>query len=195
MTVRTGRGGLPRTGGTMTGDLTMAAGAQILLNDGSASAPALADAAEPTKKGIAFSDTGSAGKIEFITNGAIRCVLDGDRLRGTNTAAYALITVTPTATTPSMAPNGRQDSNSGHGWAGADLPTEIAGGIEQVRYSPTGTSFTGGSTHSSFANVRSVVQSHTLAASTSSVLTLGLPAGAFVLGVGAIVTTEVATAT
>lgn len=200
MTIRTGRGGLPRTGGLMTGDIQLTDTLQIRGSNGTETKPVYADALGTS--GMWFSLFGAGDVvIETSGGGALHFQNDGTRVAfvsdtggfHTNDGSALLNEVASNVNPNVVLDSG--DLDTGVARFAANQPSMVAGGIEAMRWTATQTKISGGSTHGSFANVQSVVQAHTLAASTSSVLTLGLPAGAFVLGVSALVTTAVGTAT
>lgn len=92
---------------------------------------------EPSTPTLAFGD-GNSGFYESVDNtiqvsiaGNARWSWSGTTFRGA--LGPSLISATPTATTPTVTPN-RADPDSGIGWAAADAPNIVAGGVEAQRW-------------------------------------------------------------
>ena len=188
MTVRTGRGGLPLTGGTMTGDLTMGAGTQILLDAGTTGAP-----------GVVVSGGNSgfysvmADEIGVSIDGTMRFSWSTSTFSGANAAGPRIISEASSYTNPTFVPD-RTENESGVGGTNNDVSL-IAVGVEGIRVTTTEASITGGLLNGEFLDFGSVTNQHTLAAAATSTISNFIPAGAFLLSLTVRVTTAVTGAT
>ena len=93
--------------------------------------------------GLAFGD-GDTG-IHELADDILKFSADGNTsffasktsVQSGNTSSWNLSNNTPTATFPSVAPN-RSDPNTGIGWAGADILSLIAGGVNGLNVNSSG---------------------------------------------------------
>jgi len=115
--------GDPASGGTFDGGT---ATSPVLLPDGTAGAPGLSWASDPTT-GVYL----SVGKMTHSAGGAARYQLATQYWQSTASGGPAMRSVDSTATTPNILSD-KLDTDTGRGASAADCFTDIAGGVTAI---------------------------------------------------------------
>lgn len=183
--------GLPLSGGTLTGDLTMGSGTQILADRGSKTAP-----------GFAWSDdtdtgwfSNFAGRMYLSINDDSKWIFLSNQFKADLTDGPSILREAATATNPTLNPS-ESDIDTGIAWAGANQLSLTAGAVEGIRVTTTETQFSGGNTNDAFVNIGSATASAAFDADGSTHTFSNLiPAGCFLKGLGTRITETIVGAT
>ncbi len=163
------------------------------------------DAATPT---LAFGDgdTGfyqaSDNEIRIALGGVLQFGIKGSKIQGASASAFGLINENASATNPTMLPD-TTDEDTGIGQAAADQLSLIAGAIEGIRITEVNSIITvdidagdnGTGQVGCLTSIKSNEQAITSSAAATLTATGLIPAGVFVIGITARVTTGFGTST
>ncbi len=131
-------GWLPKSGGTMTGDLIVESGT-IATRDGSVTDPIFSRStiAQTTRSGFFWSTVSSQDALNFERNGTRTFTFNSTSIEAAAAGGSRILNETASDTNPTLIP-AREDTNTGVGAVGDDTLSLIAGGVEVLRLSTSG---------------------------------------------------------